>query len=427
MRIVHLSTFDYRGGAARSAYRLHKGLERIGYDSSMLVREKSSPDPKARAFSPATDIVRRLRRRLRREFIQRDFLRYGASRPAGLEAFSDDRTPHGDFVARAIGACDIVHLHWVAGFLDYQTFFPAVPRSRPVVWTLHDMNAFTGGCHYDLGCGKYADVCGSCPQLGSSEPRDLAHQVWLRKQDSLAKVDPDSFHIVTPSRWLAEEVKRSGLLARFSVHVIPYGIDVAAFAPRDRVAARDVLGIPQDANILLFLADVITNSRKGFDLLMQALPDCAKSVKQLTLMSLGHNPPQRDLGIPWLHYDFVNDERLLSLMYSAADVFVIPSRQDNLPNTVVEALACGVPAVGFDVGGIPDMVRPGITGLLVPPDDVPALCAAIVELFEDPTRRRKMATNCRRIAVEEYPLELQARRYSDLYTGCLWPGLFTNP
>ena len=191
------------------------------------------------------------------------------------------------------------------------------------------------------------------------------------------------------------------------------------FAPRDRACARDVLGISQDARVVLFLAEVVDNRRKGFSLLLEALPRCAKQVDRLLLVSLGSSPPKVDTGAPWLHLGTVNDDRFLSLVYSAADLFVLPSLQDNLPNTVLEAMACGVPAVSFNAGGTTDLVRPGITGYLAPAFEVPAFASAIIELLNGPTKRDEMAKNCRRIVLEEYPLELQAQRYSDLYKSLL--------
>jgi glycosyltransferase involved in cell wall biosynthesis len=414
MKIVHLSTVDISGGAARAAYRLHKTLCRLGQNSSMLVARSTSNDPTVMTVKPSQDILSRLKRRLRRQRIARDFAPYRTSRPEGYEVFSDDRSPHGSDLLRQLPSCDIINIHWVAGFLDYERLFCIHP-STPIVWTLHDMNPFTGGCHYDLGCGRYTTRCGKCPQLGSSDDRDLAFDVWQRKEMILSHVSSLELRIVAPSRWLAGEVKRSPLMSRFSVDVIPNGIDVEAYAPRDRAAARDVLGIPQDAKVVLFLADVVDNRRKGFDLFMQSLQGCAKRVNNLMLLSLGQNAPKRDPGIPWVHFGFVSDDRLLSFMYSAADLFVIPSLQDNLPNTVLEAMACGIPVVGFAVGGIPDMVRHGLTGLLVPPYEIKSLETAIVELLEDRVRRKEMSIHCRRAAIEEYSVELQAHRYSELY------------
>jgi len=415
MKIVHLSTHDIKGGAARSAYRLHQGLLRAGHDSTMLVRDKTGSDPSVDHFQPPSDLAMRFRRRMRRGTIMREIGRYQNARPRGYELFSDDRTPFGATVVDQLPVCDVVNLHWIAGFLDYEMFFPQVTRSKPIVWTLHDMNAFTGGCHYDDGCERFKNSCGACPQLGSPVERDLSRAVWERKHRVLAGVKSGALHVVTPSRWLAEEAMRSSLFGGLPTIVIPYGIDVRAFAPRDKALARDVLGIPQEARVVLFLAEFVDNRRKGFPLLLEALPSCAKNVDRLLLVSLGSSPPKVETGASWMHLGSISDDRFVSLVYSAADVFVLPSLQDNLPNTVLEAMACGVPVVSFDAGGTIDLVRPGITGYLAPAFRVPAFASAITELLNSPAKRDEMARNCRRIVLEEYPLELQAQRYGDLY------------
>ncbi len=414
MRVLHIGTNETLGGAARAAYRLHTGLRPLGHDSIMLVAHKQSGDPTVEAFTPSVGIARRLRRLLRRGRIARSLERYESSRPAGYEPFSGDRSEHGATLVRQLPSCDVINLHWVAGFVDYRSFFRSIPRGTPVVWTLHDMNPFTGGCHYDDGCGKFAEYCGACPQLGSSAARDLSREIWQRKRRVFQGVPKGGLHIVTPSRWLARQVRRSPLLRDRPVSVIPNGLDTQAFSPRDRRSAREVLGVPPEAKVVLFVAQWTGIRRKGFRLLLEALAGLS-SVPNLLLMSLGVGGGSDDIGIPHVHFDRTDDDRLLALVYSAADLFVIPSLQDNLPNTVMEAMSCGTPVVGLDVGGIPDMVRPGTTGSLVPPGDVKALGAAIAGLLEDDPKRREMARNCRRIAVEEYSLEVQARRYVELY------------
>src|SRR5262249_14235139 len=166
---------------------------------------------------------------------------------------------------------------------------------------------------------------------------------------------------------------------------------------------------------VLFVADVVDNRRKGFSLLAQALTHCAASVDRLWLLSVGHNPPKLKGEMRGSHLGYVDNDRFLSLAYSAADLFVIPSLQDNLPNTVMEAMACGTPVVGFDVGGIRDMVRDGITGSLVASGDLEGLQRSIVALLKSPDTRHKMSEQARQIALAEYPLLRQAQRYSELY------------
>lgn len=414
LKVVHLSTYDISGGAARAAYRLHKGLRGSGHDSSILVAQRCGEDPSVSALKLPMDLASRLRRRFRRDLINHSFARYKRSRPAGYDIFSDDRSEHGATLVSQIPLCDVINLHWVSGFIDYQAFLAVLPQSVPIVWTLHDMNAFTGGCHYDHDCGKYMDGCGACPQLGSSAAADLSNQIWQRKRKVFEQIGPRRLHIVAPSRWLASASERSPLLSRFPISVIPNSIDTDDFAPRDRGFARDLLEVPQDGKIILFVANSVSDRRKGFALLTQAL-NSLYDLKNLFLISLGSNGLSIDAPIPHLQISPIYDDRWLSVIYSAADLFVIPSLQDNLPNTVLESMACGTPVVGFDTGGIPDMVRHGIDGLLVPNQDVDALRRAIIELFRDPARRFEMSVNCRRDAVEKYALEAQTRRYVELY------------
>lgn len=415
MRIVHMSTYERFGGAARAAHRLHEGLRRIGTDSTMLVEKASTSDRTTRRFEPSTHILSRLRRRLRRERIERDHGRYARSRPKDVDTFSDDRTCYGREVVEQIPSCDVVNLHWTASFVDYESFFGLVPQRVPVVWTLHDMNAVTGGCHYTMGCQGPLGGCGACPQLGSRDARDLSYRVFERKRRVLAGVPPKRLHIVAPSRWLANEVRQSVLGRRFDVSVIPYGLDMSVFAPRQRDAAREILGLPARAKVVLFVAQDLDKERKGYDLLKKAIEAVAAHASDVCLVSVGRSG-ELSTSIPGTAISQVSDDRFLSCVYSTADVFVIASREDNFPNTVLEAMACGVPVVGFRVGGVADMVRPDITGLLVEPFDATALASAIRALLEDSSRQQWMAINCRRIAEEEYGLSVQARRYADLYS-----------
>jgi len=414
LKVLHVNTYDIVGGAARAAYRLHKGLCRLEQESYMLVAERRSEDSSVSNFKPPTDLPSRLRRRFRSKLIDRCFARYRASRPTGYELFSDDRSQYGIDLLKQLPQCDAVNLHWIAGYVDYQSFFAKVPERTPVVWTLHDMNPFTGGCHYDHGCSRYKDKCGACPQLGSNDRNDLSNQIWKRKYKTFKRIPPNKLHIVALNQWMADEVKKSSLLRRFPISIIPNGLDTEVFTPRDSNVARDALEIPREAKVILFIAGSLNNRRKGFDMVLQALAGMS-DLPSLFLLTLGSGKPSVEFPIPNLHLGHIANERLLSLVYSAADLFVIPSLQDNLPNTVLESLSCGTPVVGFDVGGIPEMVRSSVTGMLAPPQDVKALQTTIIQLLKDDNRRREMAANCRRIAVEEYSLEVQAQRYVELY------------
>lgn len=420
LRIVHVGLDDIWGGAGRAAYKLHNGLRRLGHESSMFVANKRSGDPTIRAFEPPTDPQSQREHERRKERIEGDFALYGDSRPKHLigDGFTGDRSVHGAAPLEQLPGCDVVNLHWFGSFFDYRAFFSTVPQEVPVVWTLHDMNAFTGGCHYDDYCGKFSDRCGACPQLGSTVEEDLSRQVWNRKSEAFAGVEDGRLRLVAVSNWLAGEASRSSLLGRFPVTSISPSLDSQVFAPRDRSAARANLGIPEEASVLLFIADSLVTRRKGFALLAEALEGLA-GVPDLFLLSLGHNNPAGIGDVPHLHLDYIEDDLALSAIYSAADVFVMPSLQEAFGQTVLEALACGTPVIGFDVGGIPEMVRPGVTGELVQPGDIEGLRNTIRALLKDPERRAEMSANGRRMAVEEFAHDVQAGRYADLYRSLL--------
>src|SRR5205085_2749672 len=208
-------------------------------------------------------------------------------------------------------------------------------------------------------------------------------------------------HIVAPSRWMLELVNTSPLLSKFSATLIPNGIDVEEFAPRDRRFAQEVLRLPEAAQVVMFVSDDLTNLRKGSSFLSEALAGMAQN-RNLFLVSVGRGKPPETGSIPCLHMGFVENNRCLSMIYSAADLFVIPSLQDNLPNTVLESMACGTPVVGFDVGGIQDLVQSGRTGQLVPARDSIALRDAMTQLLNAPSTCRMMGAECRKVAVKEY-------------------------
>jgi glycosyltransferase involved in cell wall biosynthesis len=212
---------------------------------------------------------------------------------------------------------------------------------------------------------------------------------------------------------MAGEVRRSSLLGGRPVSIIPNGTDTAEFRHVDSGCARVALGIPENARVVLF-AGPLGSKWKGFNDLSTALTT-ESSLADVVVVSVGHGAQVPALGGRHIHLGYVDSDRVLAAVYSAADLLAFPSLHDNLPNTVIESMACGTPVVAYDVGGVPDLVRPGVTGLLVPLGDVRALGAAIAQLLADETRRSEMSKNCRSVAVEEYSLDIQARRYVELY------------
>jgi glycosyltransferase involved in cell wall biosynthesis len=309
----------------------------------------------------------------------------------------------------------IFNLHWIADFVDYRAFFTHACRNTPVVWTLHDMNPFTGGCHFSGECRGFELSCGKCPLLNSSRSGDLSAKVMARKRRIFDSVPAGRLHIVCPSRWLAAEASRSSLFSKFKVSVIPYGIDTDLFVPRNRSEARLEIGVRSIAKIILFASQSLEDPRKGFQYLRAAL-DRISEPEQYLLLCLGEASETSHLQVESVHLGALSDNRKLAATYAAADLLVVPSQFDNLPNTVLEALACGTPVVGNPVGGIPDMVRPGQTGELVDCGDPEQVSQAIARVAQ---QTKDYSGRCRQIAVDEYSLAVQAERYAQLYLSML--------
>lgn len=379
----------------------------------MVVSRKQSGDPDV-SVRTETRLPLRVLRRLDHERLRAEYRRASVNRPPALEIFSDDRVPLPDPLNGNLPPAEIYNLHWVVGLIDSSRFFARLDPAMPLVWTLHDMNPFTGGCHYAMGCERFTEACGACPQLGSNSDDDFSARIYRRKANALANRATLTTRIVALSRWLQGEASRSGLLGRFQVDRIPNGLDTDVFTPRARATARDVFGLPPRGKVVLFVADSVVNQRKGFDLLQEALYGLPAD-RPVTLAAIGAGADAAFGGCDIVGLGRIDNERLMSFAYSAADLFVLPTRADNLPNVVLESMACGTPVVAFDVGGVPDMVRPGETGLLAAPEDVAALREAIVTLLDDNGLRARLAHNCRQVAVNEYALGIQARRYTALY------------
>jgi glycosyltransferase involved in cell wall biosynthesis len=418
MRIVHLCASDIGGGAARSAYRLHEGLRLIGVDSRMLVLHRLSSDSSVREFSVSHRLPARISRKVWRTW-QGPFAT--SHRPLGvrsLEIFSTDHSPFGASVLQAIDDADVVNLHWVAGMFEFAGI-AELSRQFPIVWTLHDMNPFTGGCHFDEGCGRFAAACGSCPQLNSQNANDVSAGVLSRKRSATATIDRDRLTVVGPSRWLTEESRRSAVLGQFPAVNIPYGLDTDVFQPRDPQVVRALMDIPPHSRVVLFLADGLSNRRKGFDLLLESLKGL-EDLDNVFLLAVGGGLQSGDvaLPVPVRVLPAIHDDRFLSFVYSAADVFAMASRADNLPNTILEALSCGTPVAGFDVGGVPDLVTPGKTGHLATPGATASLTAAIRRTL---TSAAEMRSLCREQVLEHHTLADQAEKYLSIYSRVVGP------
>jgi glycosyltransferase involved in cell wall biosynthesis len=317
---------------------------------------------------------------------------------------------------------DIIQLHNLHGWYFNYDLLPQVSARKPVIWTLHDMWAFTGHCAYSYGCVRWQNGCFDCPLLRGDgrrlvEPRptllDRTSHQWKRKRALFRR---SRLHIVTPSVWMADQVRKSMLGDALSVQCIPNGVDLAAFAPGEKSAARQALSIRDSARVILFVAAKVIQGRKGLAYLYEALHSM-QNTEDVLLLTVGSAEPshQQLERFEQLHLGHVADESRLNLAYNAADVYVLPTLADNQPLTVVESLASGTPVVAFDIGGIPEMVTHLYTGYLARYKDVADLAAGILTILDNDDLREGMRQKCRAAAVERYGLELQASRYVELY------------
>ena len=413
MKVLLVNTFDTKSGSAIAARRLNRGLQRINVNAQLLVQVKRSADPtilgsvtKAEAFRGKLsrgfhNLPLKLDLKLRRQSLPAEF---------SIPWLSDSLLPR----LASINP-DVINLHWTN--YNYLSIEELAQLNKPLVWTLHDMWAFTGGCHYSETCDRYTKHCGTCPQLHSKREQDWSSWIWQRKDNAWKELN---LTVVTPSAWLARCAADSSLFNHQRIEVIPNGLDTAIYQPVDRQIAREKLLLPLDKQLILFGAINATSShRKGFHLLQPALQALSRSGwrGRLELVVFGSAPSanQLDLGLRTHYLGELNDDALLALAYAAADVFVAPSVQENLPNTLVEAIACGTPGVAFNIGGIPEIIEHQQNGYLAQPYQTDDLAAGIVWVLEHPDRYLKLCDRARQKAVQEFTVDLQAHRYETTY------------
>ncbi len=416
MRVTLMATYDTRGGAARAAYRLHSGLRALGHESAMLVKEKFSDD----------DAVHPLRLEARTDpqswMLHLAQQHYVAPRRTSISnTYFSLNEPGYDLSSHPlVRQGEVLHLHWVAGFQSARAIVRLQRLPQPLVWTLHDQRPFTGGCHFSAGCEKYRQDCGQCPQL-TDDPFQLTK---AQLKTALRRLQATRWTVVCPSRWMARAAQQSALLRRARFEVIPYGVDTDRFCPLPKTAAKEKLGLNPRVTWLFFGADDGNEQRKGFRELTEALGLCARNPefqarvqrREMALLCLGRPHPQLEsLGLPVTALGFVSSDEVVSRAFAAADLFILPSREDNFPNTVLEAMSAGTPVVAFAAGGVPELVMEDQTGILAPAGDVRQLAQGILSLALAPARRERLGHNCRERILAGYSLAAQARRHVELY------------
>lgn len=366
MRVVHVNTSDNDGGAAIAAHRLHLALLDNGIESKMLVMNKRTDelgvevaiDGRAEKF-----IFSALRKLINKvptlKYKVKDNIIFS---PANMGVNISRR--------EIIKNADVIVLHWiVGGYLSLQNIKKIAKLNKKVIWILHDSWAFTGGCHVRYDCKKYRNQCGTCHMLTSKKEKDLSRKIFIKKKKVFSFFK--DLTIVTPSKWLGESVKESALLGKFKLEVIPNTLNEKIFKQVEKSIARNVLNLDTNKKYLCFGAMSATSTPyKGWKYLNEALeilnrnnPELKEKV-ELLVFGASHSNDIEKLPYKTKFLGRVYDEYTLSLIYNSADVFVAPSLEDNLPNTVLESLFCGTPVVGFDVGGLPDMIIHNKNGYL---------------------------------------------------------------
>lgn len=415
MKVTLVNTFQFSGGAAVACYRLMQALNKHQVEANMLVQQQQFEDGHVHSIGesfPGTQMA---------------WLRFSAERfyfllhekNKGVRfAFSPANVGTDISGHRLIRQADIIHLHWINfGFLSLDSIQKLIELDKPMVWTLHDMWAFTGGCHYSGECKRYLSHCHSCPFLRNPHPNDLSYRVFEKKLNLLKHA---SITFVACSQWLANLAKESRLLADFPMMTIPNPIDTTIYKPIEKSVARQALSLPAGKKLILFGAFKITDPRKGFIYLMQALhllqqkyPDTSS---ELALLVFGKTDQSlmEELPFPVYSLGTLSETSKLVQVYNAASVFVLPSLEDNLPNTVTEAMACGTPVVAFNTGGLPEMINHLSTGYLSEYRSAESLAEGIYQvLFKQ--EYASLSGNARQKVLDTYSESTVSEKYTSLY------------
>jgi len=419
MKILIINTNDIYGGAARAAFRLHKALLRNGIDSRMLVANKKSDENTIitvenknlieKIFNETNKIMGKIVDKV-------SLVRYKKTMSKNFGLFSSQITSNNKLIKNINKINpDIVHLHWICdNFLSIENL---AEINSPIVWSLHDMWAFTGGCHYvagnDIMCDGYARNCGNCDLLGSKKSKDLSFRVLKRKIKIFNKIK--SMNIIGLSKWLQDCAKNSSVFWDKEVINLPNLIDSAVFCPYDMPLSRKLFGLPETKKLVLFGAVSATSvPYKGFTELVEALKKI--NSENVEFVVFGSSEPENAPCLPCkVHYlGCLYDDVTLVALYNACNVMVVPSKRENLSNTIMESLSCGTPVVCFDIGGNSDLIDHKINGYLAKPGDTSDLAEGIdwVLNYENYS---KLSDDVRKKTVLEFDYNVVIKKYINIY------------
>ena len=413
MKIVLISKFENDGGACIAANRLHKGLRSSGVDSNMLVDFEGGNV--GQFVSGSKGVLGRVNQGVRSRL---DKL------PARIQSRGGLTNYHPAWVGKnvlsnpLIKSADIINLHYCQrGFISVKCIGDLARLGKKIVWTLHDMWAFTGGCHYSGDCLKYQSYCNCCPELSSTKKKDIAYHTFNRKLQAWAEAN---IHIVTPSKWMKSCAESSKIFKKNNISVIPNGLNTDIFTNTKMREARAKLDLPQNKKIMLFGSlGALSDPRKGYQFLCSAIKNMntMRGFENVCAVIFGNASSQihSDLPCEMRFLGVLEDESNISLAYNAADVFVAPSIEDNLPNTIIESMSCGTPVVAFRIGGIPDIITHKEDGFLAEAEDSTSLAEGIKWVLEDESKNHLLGIKARRVASQRYDFKVQSKRYIELF------------
>ena len=412
MRVLIINTSERMGGAAVAASRLMESLKNNGIKAKMLVRDKQTDQISVVGLKRSWLQVWK--------FMWERIVIWSANRFQRYHLFDVDIANTGTDITSLpeFRQADVIHLHWInQGMLSLKDIRKILTSGKPVVWTMHDMWPFTGICHYAGDCDKYATQCHNCPQLYKGSRKDIAYRTFQKKKKLF---EGAQITFVACSRWLESLAKKSDLIKGQTITNIPNAINTNLFKPRDKKQAREKCHLPQDKKLLLFGSVKITDKRKGIDYLVSACKQIASSYpdfsKELGVVVFGNQAEQYTSLFPFPIYpmNYVSNEKELVDIYNAVDLYVTPSLQDNLPNTIVEAMACGIPCIGFNVGGIPQMIDHLHNGYVARYKSSEDFANGIHWILTDPEYDELSAQACRKV-LGNYSESIIAKKYTDLY------------
>ena len=415
MRVLIVNTSERTGGAAVAANRLMEALNNNGVKAKMLVRDKET-DHLTVAGLPSSW-------RQQWNFLWERFVIWLHLHFLREHLFEVDMANAGTDITNLpeFQEADVIHLHWInQGMLSLKGIRKILTSGKPVVWTMHDIWPATAVCHYSRGCEQYLSQCDQCPLLPGDS---LARQVWRRKVQML---NGQRLTYVCCSEWLAGEAKKSALLKDQRIVSIPNAIDTRLYRPQDKKQARQNLDLPTNRRIILFVSQRVTDPRKGISYFVDAVSRLVQQhpeMKDNTGVAIlgGHaEEVASQLALPSYPLGYVSDPSRIVNVYNAADVFVLPSLEDNLPNTIMEAMACGVPCVGFHVGGIPEMITHQVNGYVAKERDAADLAQGIRYVLAE-ADYETLSRDCLHQVAQKYSQQSVASRYIEEYQNSMTP------